>query len=635
MRTRVLIPERMDDPELDRDEHARALRGLQRINAWTGNAALVWKHISNTAREIGARPLRVLDIATGSADVPIALLGMSASHGVKVEIDACDFSAQAIAIAAEKCAAANAAVRLFRHDIVRDEIADRYDVVMCSQFLHHLTNEQVAVVLRKMKSAAARRVVVVDLERSAANWLQVWIATRVLTRSKVVHFDGPQSVRAAFTIDEFNRIAKEIGFASFEIRRKWPCRFVFVGETDGSVLGAGLPTSPLPATIRLDAASGVRWDLVVIGAGPAGAMAAREAARGGARVLLVDRASFPRPKVCGCCINGAAIEVLSQVGLGDLLRQNHAQELRAVRLASAGRFATIRLSEGVSLSRERFDTALIQAAIAAGAEFLDQTQALIGEVTPDSRVVVLKIGTVEQSASAKAIVVAGGLGCRVFAIPDSDERLTSQSSRVGAGTVLDVAPAEYSDGTIYMACHKHGYVGLVRLEDDRLDLAAALDADAIKQHGGIAALVSQILAYSDLPIPEALASASWHGTGRLTQHREHVVAERCFFIGDAAGYVEPFTGEGMACALASGRAVAPIVFDFLRHDRGSEAMQAWTDTHRRLIAKRARLCRYVTRMLRYPAFVRLAVRLLAFAPWLARPVVRSLNASFDEQSTSR
>ena len=232
MRTRVLIPERMDDPELDRDEHARALRGLQRINAWTGNAALVWKHISNTAREIGARPLRVLDIATGSADVPIALLGMSASHGVKVEIDACDFSAQAIAIAAEKCAAANAAVRLFRHDIVRDEIADRYDVVMCSQFLHHLTNEQVAVVLRKMKSAAARRVVVVDLERSAANWLQVWIATRVLTRSKVVHFDGPQSVRAAFTIDEFNRIAKEIGFASFEIRRKWPCRFVLIGETD-------------------------------------------------------------------------------------------------------------------------------------------------------------------------------------------------------------------------------------------------------------------------------------------------------------------------------------------------------------------------------------------------------------------
>jgi len=389
--------------------------------------------------------------------------------------------------------------------------------------------------------------------------------------------------------------------------------------------------SRVAATIQFDEASGQRWDLVVIGAGPAGAMAAREAARGGTRVLLVDRASFPRPKVCGCCINGAAIGVLREVGLGDLLRQNHAQELHAARLACAGHFANIRLSEGVSLSRERFDTALIQTAIDAGAEFLDQTQALINEATADARTVNLKRGTTEQSASAKAIVVAGGLGCRVFAEADANQRQASPSSRVGAGTVLDVAPAEYCGGTIYMACHKHGYVGLVRLEDDRLDIAAALDAEAIKGQGGIAKLVAQILNHASLPIPEDLDGATWHGTAKLTQHREHVVTERCFFIGDAAGYVEPFTGEGMAWALASGRAVAPIVLDFLRHDRESDAMRAWTDKHRRLLANRARLCRYVTRMLRYPALVSLAVRLLACAPWLARPVVQSLNASFDER----
>ena len=234
MRTRVLIPERMDDLELDRDEHVRALRGLRRINAWTGNASLVWKRVSEAARESGDRPLRVLDIATGAADIPIALLKMSASRGVKLEIDACDFSEQAIAIAREQCAAANAGVRLFRHDILRDEIPARYDVVMCSQFLHHLPNEDVTIVLRKMKSAAVKRVVVVDLERSRANWLQVWFATRVFSRSKVVHFDGPQSVRAAFTIDEFKCIVQKVGFTRFEIRRSWPCRFVLVGETDGN-----------------------------------------------------------------------------------------------------------------------------------------------------------------------------------------------------------------------------------------------------------------------------------------------------------------------------------------------------------------------------------------------------------------
>jgi flavin-dependent dehydrogenase len=393
-----------------------------------------------------------------------------------------------------------------------------------------------------------------------------------------------------------------------------------------------LPELRVAATIRLDEAADERWDLVVIGAGPAGSMAAREATLGGARVLLVDRALFPRPKVCGCCLNGAAIGVLTDVGLGDVPRQCHAQALRVVRLASAGRFANIRLNEGVSLSRERFDTALIQAAIDAGAEFLDQTQALIGNTAPHAREIVLKMATTELSTSAKAIVVAGGLGCRVFAEPESDERHASPSSRVGAGAVLDVAPAEFTGGTIYMACHQHGYVGLVRLEDDRLDIAAALDADAIKQQGGIAALVDQILTHARLPVPDALNSANWHGTGRLTQFREHVAAERCFFVGDAAGYVEPFTGEGMAWALASGRAVAPIVLEFLRCDRESEALHAWTDTHRRLIASRARLCRYVTRVLRYPTVVGFTVRLLAFSPWLAWPVVNALNASFQAKS---
>lgn len=234
MRTRVVIPELMDDHELEPREHLQALRGLRRINAWTGNAALVWKCLSQVARETNDRPLRVLDIATGAADIPIALMKTSVSRDVKLEIDACDFSDQALAIASENCAAAKVTVHLFRHDILRDEIPERYDVVMCSQFLHHLTNEDVTIVLGKMKSAATKRVVVVDLERSRANWLQVWFATRVLSRSKVVHFDGPQSVRAAFTVAEFNRLVQPVGFASYEIRRKWPCRFVLVGETDGT-----------------------------------------------------------------------------------------------------------------------------------------------------------------------------------------------------------------------------------------------------------------------------------------------------------------------------------------------------------------------------------------------------------------
>ncbi len=390
----------------------------------------------------------------------------------------------------------------------------------------------------------------------------------------------------------------------------------------------GLTEAKLCATIGIDEVANELWDTVVIGAGPAGAMAARQLALAGTKVLLVDRASFPRSKVCGCCVNGAAMRVLEDVGLGDLLQQNKARALNAIHLETSGRTARIRLTDGVSLSRDRLDAALIRAAIESGADFLDQTQALIGSDTPDLREILLKRAETERSTSAKTIVVAGGLGCRVFAASDSDERQASPSSRVGAGVVLDVAPDEFEIGTIYMVCHQDGYVGLVRLEDDRLDIAAALDAKAIKTHNGIPNLVQRILATSNLPIPDQLTKVEWHGTGRLTQHRKHVASARCFFIGDAAEYVEPFTGEGIAWALASGRAVAPIVTTFLKDSDDSKAARAWTRTRDALIAHRSRLCRLVCYLLRYPKLVKVAVRCLAVAPLLARPFVKSLNAQF-------
>jgi len=234
MRQRQLIPERMDDPKLGSAEHLWALRGLRRINAWTRNASLFWKHLPSTKHAHDGKPLRLLDIATGSADIPIALMRIGASRGVRLEIEACDVSEQALAFASQKCAEAGVSIRLFRHDIVRDPLPEQYDVVMCSQFMHHLETATAEQVLEKLKSTATTRVIIVDLERGLANWLQVWMATRALSRSPVVHFDGPQSVRAAFSLAEFAQLAAQAGFSSPRLQRTWPCRFVFVGETHGS-----------------------------------------------------------------------------------------------------------------------------------------------------------------------------------------------------------------------------------------------------------------------------------------------------------------------------------------------------------------------------------------------------------------
>lgn len=381
-------------------------------------------------------------------------------------------------------------------------------------------------------------------------------------------------------------------------------------------------------TTDLRSAAVVARDVLVIGAGPAGAMAAREAARLGARVLLVDRARFPRTKVCGCCLNGAALGILDASGLGELPRECGALALTSLQLASHGRSATIPLTQGVSLSRDRLDAELIRAAIRAGAAFLDETQAIAEVSTADACRVELKCGPDQAAVYAKIVVVAGGLGCRAFGDADGDDREASHASRVGAGTVLVHAPNdELAPGTIYMACHRDGYVGLVRLEDGRLDIAAALDGSAIKKRSGMGPLVAEVLRSSGLPVPAALATAKWQGTPRLTQRRQRVYGERHFVIGDAAGYVEPFTGEGIAWALASGLAVAPLTLEALAAGTRRTGPE-WERQQRRLVGSRMRLCGMVSRFLRYPALVHVAVRLLSCAPCLACPMVRRLNRSF-------
>ena len=86
---------------------------------------------------------------------------------------------------------------------------------------------------------------------------------------------------------------------------------------------------------------GCTWPVAVIGAGPAGAFLALHLARAGVEVLLIDRASFPRWKVCGCCLSGAALETLRSVGLGELVENGGGVPLSQVCLGVAGRSALV------------------------------------------------------------------------------------------------------------------------------------------------------------------------------------------------------------------------------------------------------------------------------------------------------
>ncbi|MCL5270490.1 MAG: FAD-dependent monooxygenase, partial [bacterium] len=122
--------------------------------------------------------------------------------------------------------------------------------------------------------------------------------------------------------------------------------------------------SPSPLAPDLAAIACQAWDAVVVGAGPAGALAARELARVGASVLLVDQAAFPRRKVCGGCLNARALAALSEAGLARLPDRLGAVPLRELRVRTAGHVARIALPPSAALTSGELDAAGVTEAAA-------------------------------------------------------------------------------------------------------------------------------------------------------------------------------------------------------------------------------------------------------------------------------
>jgi SAM-dependent methyltransferase len=226
LRHRRVTPEVMDQPDLDPDEHARALRGLARINAWSGSAGILWPALRDLARAMGPAGVRVLDVACGAGDVPLRLWRRARRAGVRLTIAGCDRSPVAVQAARQRAADARADLTFFPHDVFVDPLPADYDALTCSLFLHHLDGSQAVDLLRRLAAAARRLVLVNDLARGPAGYALVWLGTRVLSRSRVVHTDGPLSVRAAFTPSEAVALAWQAGMAGAAAEHRWPCRFL-------------------------------------------------------------------------------------------------------------------------------------------------------------------------------------------------------------------------------------------------------------------------------------------------------------------------------------------------------------------------------------------------------------------------
>jgi 2-polyprenyl-3-methyl-5-hydroxy-6-metoxy-1,4-benzoquinol methylase len=224
LRTRERRPELMDDPALNPAEHRRALAALARINRVTNSTGVLWPPVRDLARKLG-RKVYVLDVATGCGDVPTGLRAKAKQDGVPIEVVACDVSPRAIAEA--ECQLCGG---FFIQDALHYRLPIGFDVVTCSLFLHHLDEDEAATLLVNMAHATRHLVLVNDLARSRFNYCAVWAACNSLTRSRVVRFDGPTSVRSAFRPTEALALAERAGLHGATVRTRFPCRFLLSWE---------------------------------------------------------------------------------------------------------------------------------------------------------------------------------------------------------------------------------------------------------------------------------------------------------------------------------------------------------------------------------------------------------------------
>lgn len=218
----------MDDPALDEGLHRQALRGLERVNRISGIARLIWSGVRPLCREITDRPVRVLDVGCGGGDISVGVWKQARRAGIRLQIGGCDISPKALRMSTERAQAAGAGndARYFPVDILNEDLPSDWDVMYCSLFLHHFDEQQGTRLLANMGRSARKLVLVNDLVRSRLGYLLCWCGVRLLTRSPIVHVDGPLSVRAGFQPREVLDMAEQAGLHSARITRHWPQRLL-------------------------------------------------------------------------------------------------------------------------------------------------------------------------------------------------------------------------------------------------------------------------------------------------------------------------------------------------------------------------------------------------------------------------
>jgi geranylgeranyl reductase family protein len=280
------------------------------------------------------------------------------------------------------------------------------------------------------------------------------------------------------------------------------------------------------------------WDVVVIGAGPAGSSAARVAAENGARVLLLDRATFPRYKTCGGGLIGVSLEYLPASVLPTI-----EQRINTVRFTRASGSIAVRESPGDFLAliqRESFDAALVDAAVAAGVTFADGVQ--VKSIAEGEQVTLETSSGVIQTRTLIGADGTNGRAGKYVGVELGGVDLALEHEITTPAGAKNWANSVYLDwgsdkGSYAWMFPKNGLltVGVIQAKGNPEQTRNYLDR------------WTRDLGLEGEPIERSSGHLAQWRTPTSPLRRGNVIV-----VGDAAGLLEPFTREGLSFALRSG-----------------------------------------------------------------------------------
>ncbi|AGA31131.1 methyltransferase domain-containing protein [Singulisphaera acidiphila] len=228
---RSIDPELMDAPGLPESEVAQAYQVLRRVNRQLGNLRSLGRELQRFLDEEprDGRPVSILDVGSGSGDLPQALQTRLERQRIPNRVLGLDRDPTAVALAHRQ--SPSQSLDIIQGDALRLPFADgSIDLVTAVKFAHHFHADGLTRLISEMARVAGRRVIVLDIQR---HWLAYWgfIAwSRLLTRNRLVRYDGPLSVLRGFTADELTDLGRRLPSFSWTVRTYAGFQLALVGR---------------------------------------------------------------------------------------------------------------------------------------------------------------------------------------------------------------------------------------------------------------------------------------------------------------------------------------------------------------------------------------------------------------------